>query len=233
MIFKGDFHIHSCLSPCAHITMTPHEIAQALKRVGVQWVAITDHNSCGNVEVFEKVLSTYDISLVPGVEVETREEVHVLVYLRDVKTAKSFSRELEGYLPSITNDPEKFGYQLLVNEKDEFVAMEEKMLGMATTLSLEELREMADKYEGIFVYAHLFRKFGVVTQLGFLPDFPSYDALECANPPRELTEKAAILTSSDAHFLDQIVRAQVAIEAEERNFESFREALKRKEVKIL
>ncbi len=233
MRFKGDFHIHSCLSPCAHIAMTPHEIAKALKSAGVEWTSITDHNSCGNVEVFEKVLAAYDISLIPGVEVETKEEVHVLVYLRDVQTAQAFSRELEEYLPPVANDPEKFGYQLFVNEKDEFVAMEDKMLAMATTLSIDELWEMTNRYEGLFVYAHIFRKFGIMTQLGFLPDNPSYDALECSNPPEELKRKTAFLKASDAHFLNQIIKAQVEIEAEKRDFENFKRALKRKEVKIL
>ncbi len=233
MTFRGDFHIHSCLSPCAHISMTPHEVAKALSRAGVEWAAITDHNSCGNVAIFEKVLSDYGITLLAGVEVETREEVHVLVYLKDVKTAQGFSDELRKYLPDVENDPEKFGYQLFVDENDKFVAMEEKMLSMATSLSIEELWNMVKKYDGLFVYAHVLRKFGVVTQLGFLPDFPYPDALECKNPSKEMKEKMTVLKSSDAHFLNQITRPYVEIEARERNFESFKTALHERKVKVL
>ncbi len=227
MIFKGDFHIHTCLSPCADITMVPGTVASALEKVGTEWVAITDHNSCGNVKVFEKVLNLRGIKVMPGIEVQTIEEVHVLVYLKSAKVAMDFSNEIREHLPDIENDPERFGYQLFVNKNDEFIGMENVMLSASTDLTINDLWHMVKRYNGLFVYAHVDRMFGVVKQLGFIPDNPPFDAVEAIG---NVNVNSTILRSSDAHSLSQIEKAKMRVKADSRTFDEFRKALMRKDM---
>ncbi len=227
MIFTGDFHVHTCLSPCADLTMVPNALAMRFEKTRVEWVAITDHNSCGNVEVFDKVMRDHGIRVLPGIEVQTVEEVHVLVYLRSIGTAEKFSEEIRMHLPKAENDPERFGYQLFVDENDNFLGMEDAMLSASTNLTLEELWLMVKRYEGLFVYAHVDRKFGVMKQLGFIPTFPAFDAIESVG---NVYADCAILKSSDAHFLSQIEGPKVKIKANSRTFDEFKNALIRREV---
>ncbi len=227
MIFKGDFHIHSCLSPCAEITMVPGAVASALEKIGTEWVAITDHNSCGNVEVFEKVLGARGIKVIPGMEVQTVEEVHVLVYLKSIKVAVDFSNEIKGHLPKIENDPERFGYQLFVDENDNFVGMESAVLSTSTDLTIDNLWRMVKRYDGLFVYAHVDRMFGVVKQLGFIPNYPPFDAIEAVGT---VNVNCTVLRSSDAHSLSQIKKPQMKVKADSRTFDEFRKALMRKDM---
>ncbi len=222
MIFKGDFHIHTCLSPCADITMVPGAMASAFEKAGTEWVAITDHNSCGNVEVFEKVLGVHGIKSIPGIEVQTIEEVHVLVYLKSTKIAMDFSNEIRRHLPNVENDPEHFGYQLFVDENDNFIGMESAMLSASTDLTIDDLWQMVKRYDGLFVYAHIDRMFGVVKQLGFIPEYPPFDAVEAKG---DVKVNCTILRSSDAHALSQIGKPKMRIKARSRTFDEFRKAL--------
>lgn len=226
MIFKGDFHIHTCLSPCADITMVPRAVASAFERVGTEWVAITDHNSCRNIEVFEKVLGMRGIKVIPGIEVQTVEEVHVLVYLKSVKIAMDFSDEIREHLLDVENDPERFGYQLLVDENDNFIGMESAMLSASTNLTIDDLWRVVKRYDGLFVYAHVDRMFGVVKQLGFIPDYPPFDAIEAIGT---VNVNCSILRSSDAHSLSQIEKPKMRIKADCRTFDEFKKALTRKD----
>lgn len=230
MIFTGDFHVHTCLSPCADLTMVPNMLATRFEKAEVEWIAITDHNSCGNVRVFDKVMRGRGIKVLPGIEVQTIEEVHVLVYLKSVEVAEKFSDEIKAHLPGVENDPERFGYQLFVDENDNFVGMENAMLSASTNLTLEKLWFMVKRYEGLFVYAHVDRKFGVMKQLGFIPTFPHFDAIESVG---NVYTDCAILKSSDAHFPSQIEKPKVKIKANSRTFEEFKNALVRKEVWII
>jgi|UniRef100_A0A7V3RF68 PHP family Zn ribbon phosphoesterase len=227
MRFKGDFHIHTCLSPCADITMVPNEVAKKLVLYGVNWVSITDHNSCKNVRVFEKVLSKYGIKVVPGIESQSVEEVHVLSYFPSIGKAESFSDVLNTHLPNIKNDPELFGYQLLVDEEDHYIGIEEKVLSSSTDLNLFELWKLVKNFDGLFIYAHIERAFGVVKQLGFIPAVPQFDAIESK---ADIEIDKVIFNSSDAHSLDQLTGPKVEIEALERDFNGFSTAIERKEV---
>ncbi|MGC9213392.1 MAG: PHP domain-containing protein [Athalassotoga sp.] len=228
-MITGDFHVHTCLSPCADITMVPNEMAKRFSYHGIEWIGITDHNTCGNVKVFERVFSKYGITVLPGIEVQSVEEVHVLGYFESVETAEEFSKVIYSHLPDIKNDPERFGYQLFVDEEDHFTGTEEKILASSTDLHLDELFKLIKAFKGLFVYAHVERTFGVLKQLGFIPDNPPYDALETI---RKIKSDKAILKSSDAHTLDQIGTSVVKVGVNHRTFEEFKRALERRLVFI-
>ncbi|BBJ27953.1 PHP domain-containing protein [Athalassotoga saccharophila] len=221
----GDFHVHTCLSPCADITMVPNEMAKRFFHHGIEWVGIKDHNTCGNLKVFEKVFSKYGIKILPGIEIQSIEEVHVLGYFESVEVSQEFSKIIYSHLPDIKNDPEHFGYQLFVNEEDHFTGMEDRILASSTDLHLDELFKLIKAFNGLFVYAHVERTFGVLKQLGFIPDNPPYDALEAVG---KIKSDKTVLKSSDAHSLDQIGTSTVKVGVDHRTFEEFKLALERR-----
>ncbi|MCS7175827.1 PHP-associated domain-containing protein [Pseudothermotoga sp.] len=203
-MIKADLHVHSCLSPCAEITMVPTVVCSKAKEGNVQIFSITDHNSCDNLESFEKACESV---LVPGIEVTSLEEVHVLGYFPTVESVKSFYGVFKKHLPKVRFDSEALGYQLLVNERDEFVAFEEDYLLVASNLGLSELIDLIMKFGGIAVYAHIDRQFGVLYQLGI---FPQNDGVKLAEVRTKEGWKTALkagyvpLTNSDAHRPDEI-----------------------------
>ncbi|MGC9322128.1 MAG: PHP domain-containing protein [Kosmotogaceae bacterium] len=227
MSFLCDFHIHSCLSPCADITMTPHEIASVCVSKGIDWISITDHNSAGNVRAFSKVLSRAGVSFIPGIEVHTVEDVHVLAYFPEVSLAEAYSDWIrKERLAHISVDPEISGYQLFVDDNDSFTGMEEIWLGQPTTLGISETLETVRDNGGVSVMAHIDRKMGLITQLGVIPE-------EYREVPMEISfrrtlfegiESRNILHSSDAHSLN-VIAPTVSLSVNTRSFEEFRSAI--------
>ena len=169
--YRVDLHLHTCLSPCADLTMVPSAFAEKLEEKNVDWIAITDHNTCRNVPVFSKVLRDHGIEVIAGMEVQTREEVHVLLYFESYEEAFDFETTIVmPHMKKTKLDPELHGYQLLVNEKDEFTELYSDWLGQPLDLSTEELVECAHEKGAVVVFAHIFRRFGVIHQLGIPPN---------------------------------------------------------------
>lgn len=201
---KADLHVHSCLSPCADITMVPSVVRTKAKEKRLDVLAICDHNSCANLESFEKVC---DVIFVPGIEVTSKEEVHVLGYFPSITKAKKFFEVFKAHLPKVEFDPEALGYQILVNEEDEFVALEQNYLHVAADLTVEKIVELIFSFDGVPVYAHVDRQFGLLYQLGI---FPMNDPVRIAEVrTKEGWQKVmrsgyVPLTNSDAHRPDEI-----------------------------
>ncbi|RKX51575.1 MAG: histidinol-phosphatase [Thermotoga sp.] len=232
--FTADLHVHSCLSPCGDIMMLPNQIARRANEMGIDVLAITDHNTAGNVEVFEKVLSKYGVFLIPGIEIQTIEEVHILAYFSSASIAIMFSKSLgDVYLPQIKNIPEEFGYQLYCDENDEFTAIEDIALMNSISLSLSKAIELVKQHDGVCIFAHIYRTFGVIRQLGFLPKDVRVSGCEIRD--RTELEKAKqdgcdrVFISSDAHLLESIVRPRMRFYMKERSYDEFVLALNRKD----
>ncbi|WP_273229393.1 PHP domain-containing protein [Kosmotoga pacifica] len=237
--FYADFHIHSCLSPCGEITMTPGAVAERLQELGIDWVAITDHNSAGNVRVFSEVLGKYGIVVIPGIEIHTLEDVHLLAFFKSVDIAEAYSDWLNNLIPNISVDPEKFGYQLYVNDKDEFIAFEEKWLGQPANLKLKEAIRSVIEFGGFYVYSHIERKMGVIYQLGFIPMLEENNRITVEISRKEslktyqADKRLNLIHSSDAHAL-QHLKPVMKVKAEGRNFNEFIKCMSdRKRVKLL
>ncbi len=207
--------------------MTPHEIASVCVSKGIDWISITDHNSAGNVRVFSKVLSRAGVSFIPGIEIHTVEDVHVLAYFPEVSLAEAYSDWIrKERLPDISIDPEISGYQLFVDDDDSFTGMEEIWLGQPTTLGISETLETVRDNGGVSVMAHIDRKMGLITQLGVIPE-------EYREVPMEISfrrtlfegiESRNILHSSDAHSLN-VIAPTLSLSANTRSFEEFRSAI--------
>ena len=210
-----DLHIHSALSPCGDNDMTPNNIVNMSIIKGLDVIAVTDHNSCGNVRAVMEVAGD-KILVIPGMEVETSEEVHVVCYFRDIEGAEKMWDVVKNNMQDIKNDEKIFGEQLYMDSEDNIVGKEEMLLVTATKLDIFEVFSYAKKFGGVAMPAHIDRSsYSVLSNLGFMP--PELDAktVEITKKNREKFEKDYndfnILTNSDAHYLWDIHDAEFSI----------------------
>lgn len=221
MNFFADLHIHSCLSPCGDNDMTPGNILGMAVVKGLEIVAISDHNAARNLPAAEKIAEAYGLLLVPAIEITTSEEVHMLGYFPDVKTAVDFGAMLKTHLPPKKNKPAFFGEQLVMNEDDEVIDQEDALLIGATDLSLEECAEKVRAVGGVPVPAHINRgSNGLLVNLGMMPLSPTFTTVEVWKDlpcPMEATENKHVLHSSDAHYLENIQEPEFSLRLPEKS----------------
>ena len=209
-----DLHIHSCLSPCADDDMTPANIAGMAHIKGLTLVSLTDHNCGRNLPAMAKAAHGYGLVFVPGIEVTTSEEVHVLAYFDDVDKAVDFGEQMYASLPDIANRPNIFGRQIVMDLNDSPAGEPEKLLLSATAFSIDEVASMARQQGGCVVPAHINRdSFSVLSNLGFLPP-DLFGCVEVAKalPCPPLDPGLFVLHSSDAHTLADIAEPQHSLE---------------------
>ncbi len=201
-----DLHIHSCLSPCASDDMTPANIAGMAHLKGLSLIALTDHNAAHNLQAMAKAAAEYGLIFIPGIEVNTSEEVHVLTYFADVDAAVTFGETLYDALPDIQNRPDIFGNQIIMDESDNIKGRLSKLLLQAVPFSLDDILRMAKAAGGCAVPAHINRdSFSLLANLGFLPP-KLFGCVEVAKglPCPDLDSNLTVLHSSDAHELGAI-----------------------------
>ena len=225
-----DLHIHSCLSPCGSNDMTPANICGMAMLKGLNMIALTDHNTARNTPAAKACCDAYGLLFVPGMEITTREEVHLLGYFPDVDTALSFSEFLRPHMPKKKNRPSFFGDQLVMDEDDNVIAEEDELLIGASDLTLTELVGLIREAKGVPVPAHINRGAnGLLVNLGFVPDDLNLTAVEvwralpCAHSPQA---GRVVLHSSDAHYLGDILEAQETVSLPERSVAAFLDYLR-------
>lgn len=207
--YKYDFHIHSCLSPCADNDMTPMNIAGMSVLNGLQLVALTDHNTCRNCPAFFDACKQYGIVPVPGMELCTSEEVHIICLFRTLENAMSFSTMVEQNMMSVKNKPDIFGNQLVIGPDDDVVEDMETLLITATRLSITDAVKLVHEHFGVCYPAHIDRDAnGILAMLGFIPKEAGFTAFELSptgDPSeyllREDCHGMIHFVSSDAHHL--------------------------------
>lgn len=206
---RADLHIHTCLSPCGDLDMSPRNIVRVAKERGLQIIAITDHNSTRNVRACMSLGEREGLRVIPGCEVNTREEVHVLCYFPHLEATEAFQRYLDGKMSDVKNDPDRFGYQVAVDENDRIVYEEERSLFMGIDDEIDGVAEVVHQLGGLFVPAHVDRpRNSLFSQLGFIPPGLRYHALEVskATTPDEFLSRrpelkeVRLIQSSDAHY---------------------------------
>jgi hypothetical protein len=230
-----DTHVHSCLSPCATLDMTPIKIVrEALKRK-LAMIAITDHNSAENVAAVMACATGTGLTVIPGMEITTAEETHIIGLFEDVTGALSMQALIYANLYPGENDADVFGLQVVANEYDEVEGINTRLLIGGTHLTLTEVVKGVHDYGGLAVAAHIDRQsFSVISQLGFIPDDLDFDALEVS--PRLPLEQARIaypeyekfpfITASDAHDLADLGSSPTLIEAASPEMAELKLALK-------
>lgn len=213
--FFADLHIHSCLSPCAELSMTPRGIVDKAASLGINILAICDHNTAENVAVTVDLAKRRGISVIAAMEITSSEEVHVLGFFRDVDTVLRMQEVVHEHLQPGENDEDAFGMQVIVNADDEVLGFNRRLLLGATGLSVNRIVEIIHDFGGIAVASHIDREgFGIIGQLGFISPDIRFDALEISC--RTELERALKLfdayrhipwvSFSDAHRIDEIGR---------------------------
>ena len=224
-----DLHIHSCLSPCGDALMTPNNIVGMAYIKGLDAIAVCDHNAAKNLPAIKEVADTMGVVLLPGMELTTKEEAHMLCYFESVDACLAFGEYVYAHLPDIPNRKAFFGAQQVMNSQDEEIAEESKLLISALDLSFEACEQQIHRHGGICVPAHINRgSNGVLNALGFLPMGAKYDALEVSDktaPPHMDLSGYRILRSSDAHYLEDILEQEFFIETEEKSAKALLKAI--------
>ncbi len=209
-----DFHIHSALSPCGDADMTPNNIVGMAKIIGLDAIAVSDHNTVGNMRSVMAVGRQLGVEVIPAMEVETEEEVHILTIYPSPEAAEYAAAEVYKKLPDIKNRPDIFGEQCIMDPDDNIIGYEEKLLLSATAFSINSLYDLVTGAGGIFIPAHVDRhSYSILSNLGFMPDDIDIRYIELSKrveDPKAYTDnrqelkKYKILRNSDAHYLKDI-----------------------------
>jgi len=238
-LFKADLHIHTCLSPCAELAMSPKGILDAAEKKGMDILGICDHNSSENSLAIIKAAKNKSVHILPGMEVTSEEEVHILALFDEIGNARKLQEQVYRSLPG-KNDEETFGMQVLVNEKEEVLGFSDKLLIGATTIPLDEILRLIRSFEGLAIASHIDREaFSIIGQLGFIPENLELDALEIS--PSITVEEAKIkfpytypLTcSSDAHRPDEIGKSYTSFLLQDVTVNEIKKALRGEESRKL
>jgi Predicted metal-dependent phosphoesterases (PHP family) len=177
--YRADLHIHSVLSPCGDLYMSPTAIIEQAKKLHLNLIAITDHNSMRQVKVTQKLGRENGILVLGGVEITTQEEAHALAFFENDDQLDLFQAYIDKHLPHIPLDEEKFGYQLIVDENEEVTGEEEWLLWSALDADLDELYDIVHEIGGLFIPAHVNKPASsLISQLGFIPPDLKADGLE-------------------------------------------------------
>lgn len=219
-----DFHTHSCLSPCGDNDMTPYNLVNMAKLLGLDIIALTDHNTCENCKAAIRVGKEIGITVIPGMELCTSEEVHVVCLFDDIEKAMNFSDFVLSSMPPVKNRPDIFGEQLIMDETDNIIGRQEKLLTLASSISISEVCKTVEGYGGVCYPAHIDRSsYSVLSNLGMITEDMGFSAVEMtAEADRNALIKAhpilegvQIFIDSDAHYLENIKDAENTIDLPE------------------
>ena len=229
-----DLHIHSCLSPCGDDDMTPANLTGMAAVKGLDVIALTDHNSCANCPAAIYHGKNYGITVIPGMELTTAEEVHVICLFPALDAAMEFDRLVYGRLLPVPNREDIFGKQQVMNERDEVVGTKEHLLINATTISFDEAFSLAEHFGGIAYPAHVDKSStSVLSNLGFVPpestftcaEFHDFKNLHRIRREHPYFEKCNVICCSDAHYLEDIHEPDYQLFARSRNLPDILDSL--------
>lgn len=232
MKFAVDLHIHSALSPCGDEDMTPNNIINMALIKGLDLIAVTDHNSCKNIPAIMEVAKKQGIMVMPGMEVQTKEEVHIICLFKALEGAMKFDEIVYNCLPDITNNEEVFGRQLIINSDDAIIGKVEKLLLASCALSVNDVFTLVKGLGGICIPAHVDRTaFSITTNLGFIPpslkvktvEFSKKETPENILKRYPFLKKYNYIVSSDAHYLWDINERQCFVDIEYLSFTGLNE----------
>ena len=218
-----DLHMHSCLSPCGGEDSTPADLAGMCALAGLDVVALTDHNTAGNCAAFCRAAERYGLLALPGMELTTAEETHVVCLFPDLAAAEEFAALVRTRLPLIKNRASVYGPQILMDEEDKVLGEEDAFLAGAADLGIYEVSELIRPFGGVAYPAHIDRPtFALLANLGLWdPDMNFPLAEVSGNCPPDLFERPDLrgvrhITAIDAHYLDQVQDAHQYMELPER-----------------
>ena len=208
-----DLHVHTVLSPCAEVEMIPPLIAAQAKRLGLGCIAVTDHNSAENAQAMVEAGAAVGLTVLPGMEVQTREEVHLICLFDTIAKDLSWQEKVYAHLPPLRNRPETFGAQFVVDSEGDFVRENERLLLASVDWALERVVSEVRDLDGLCIPAHVDRpSFSLIANLGFVPAEMEFEALEVSHlvGPEEVRRRwpqvvgHTLIASGDAHRLSEM-----------------------------
>ena len=207
--YRAELHVHTVLSPCAGVEMIPPLIVQEALQLGLNLIAVTDHNATANAAAVMQAAKGTGLMVLPGMEVQTREEVHMLCLFDTLEQTAEWQARVDALLPKTPNNVDFFGEQFVVDATGEFIRREERLLINSVAIGLESAAEMVRSLGGLAIPAHVDRKAnGLLANLGLVPE--GFDALEISRhiTPSEAIERYPqlrghpLIQSGDVHLLD-------------------------------
>jgi PHP family Zn ribbon phosphoesterase len=231
-LIRADLHIHTLLSPCGDLEMSPLNIVSEASLKGLGIIGITDHNTTRHCGLVARLAADKGIFVMQGAEITTKEEVHCLAFFENTDALNRFQGFLDSCLPDIKNDPAKFGDQVQVDEAENIIYEEKKLLITAVSKSFEETEAFVHSLNGLFIPAHIDKtKNSIYSQLGFLPKDMKADALEISGNEKfadahpEIKEYP-LIKNSDAHYPVNIGSSFTLFYLNDATFSEIRLALK-------
>ena len=208
---RFDLHIHSCLSPCANLEMSPSEIVARAVRAGMDGIALTDHQSARNTPAIAECARRAGLKCLYGMEVQTAEEVHTVALFDTVEQALALTDWVYEAMPKRVNDPDTFGDQPVVTWDDDIIDLEWRILAMGCRRTIPETAAKVHELGGLYIAAHVDRpNFSCLGTLGAIPEgcFDAVELSRTAEASEWLPKTAgyAVTRSSDAHNLDDVAR---------------------------
>ncbi len=235
MKYYYDLHMHSCLSPCGDMDMTPNNIVGMSKLLGLNVIALTDHNSVLNCEAVMKLGVENDLCVIPGMELTTMEEIHVVCLFTTLEKALQFNAYVKEHQMQINNRPDIYGRQVIMNENDEEIGEVENLLILATDISVMNVKELVESFDGVCYPAHINRdSMSILSSLGEIPpecgfktcEVSSSGDVEKLKAMHPILNDMLIVRDSDAHYLQNMKDAENFFELDELSVESVIQKLK-------
>ncbi len=216
--FRADLHVHTVLSPCAEVEMIPPLIVQKALEKNIDLIAITDHNTSANVGAVQKAAQGTGLTVLPGMEIQSREDVHLLTLFETLEALAAWQKEVDASLPDLPNKPDFFGEQFVVDETGAFICSEPRLLLTSAGFTIDEIFERVKSLGGVAIPAHVERfSFGLFPTLGLISETWNLPALEIS---RQITPQKAqqmfpamrnypLFQSGDVHRLDDFLGTTV------------------------
>ena len=224
MRYFYDMHLHSCLSPCGDNDMTPYNLVNMAALSELDFIALTDHNTCKNCPSAMKIAEKIGITLICGMELCTAEEIHVVCLFPDLESAMAFDECIYPMIPDIPNKPHIFGEQLIMDTDDNIIDIEKKLLITATNISITDVPKLVGRFGGVCYPAHIDKSsYSVLASLGSIPPECNFKAVEISakgdvaalKSEHELLNRIPLILSSDAHYLEDINPRRAYLELDE------------------
>ena len=219
MKIQTDLHVHSCLSPCGSMDMDPYDIMGMARISGIQLIALTDHNSAKNCPTAAEAARWYGIGFIPGIEVNTSENIHCVCLFPNVESAMEFDAMLYEHLPAIPNKAGVFGEQRIMTTNGLF-EYEYKLLLTASNISIIDLPGLVKQYGGLCWPAHVDREAnGLFSVLGTWPEELKADGVEIQERlPEGVPASLKVIQASDAHDMATLTRGGYTMDLESADF---------------
>ena len=237
MKYYYDLHMHSCLSPCGDMDMTPNNIVGMSKLLGLDVIALTDHNSVLNCKAVMKLGEENGLCVIPGMELTTMEEIHVVCLFPTYEKALQFNDYVKEHQMQFPNRVDIYGRQVIMDENDEEIGEVENLLILATDISVMDIKPLVESFDGVCYAAHINRdSMSIISSLGDIPPECDFKTAEVSSSGdvEKLKERYPILSDmlivrdSDAHYLQNMRDAENFFELDELSINAVLKKLKNK-----